>query len=224
MKLVKRPGEIVPLAAGTDDLVRDVVEILQRIAAQVLKLELESAEAADALNRRRLERDHDGSGDAEQLGRNARNDVAGRVTFRFALVDRLQRSEDESVVGRTAAGQREARDRERAKNVRIGEQDLFGFLGDVGRVGKRCARRRLYHHDEVVLIFLRHEAGGHMNVHVCCGSQSGNEQNNHYVAKLQSFGDGFAVAGSQAADRAINTVRERSVSARKPADSRPVKH
>ena len=116
--------QVLALAAGGDDLVRNRVEVLQRIAAQVLQLELESAEAADALNRRRFEGHHDRSRNAEQLGRDARHDVAGRVSFAFAVVDRLQRREDQSVVRRTAAGQREAGNREGAEDIRIGPQNL----------------------------------------------------------------------------------------------------
>ncbi len=60
--------EIFPLAAGSHDLVRDCVKVLQSIAAQVLQLKLEAAETSDALNRGRLKGDHDGPGDAEKLG------------------------------------------------------------------------------------------------------------------------------------------------------------
>ncbi len=80
-------------------------EVLQRIAAKVLKLELESAEAADALNGRRFEGHDDRSGNRKQLGRNARNNRRRRMRCAFAAVDRLQRREHQSVVGRTAAGE-----------------------------------------------------------------------------------------------------------------------
>ncbi len=124
----EQSGQIGTLPAAGHDLVRNGVQVLQRVAAQVLQLELESAEAADAVDRRRLKGHHDRSGNAEQLWRNTRHDVAGRMSLAFAVVNRLQRSEDQSVVRRTAAGEREAGNREGAEDVGIGPQNLLRLL------------------------------------------------------------------------------------------------
>ena len=88
------------------------------------------------------------------------------MTFCPAFFDGLERSEDKSVVGRTAAGERETRNRECAEDVGIGSQDLFCLLRDASSVGERSSLRRLHHDDEIVLILLRNEAGGNVHIHI----------------------------------------------------------
>ena len=102
-------------------------------------------------------------GTPNSFGDNARHNVAGRVPLAFALVNRFQRSEDQAVVRRAAAGERKAGNREGAEHIGIGPQDLFRLLGDVRGVRERRSRRCLHDHDEVVLVFLRNEAGGNVN-------------------------------------------------------------
>ncbi len=224
MKLVKSPTQIGALAAAGNDLVRHGVDILQSVAAQVLQFKLKAAEASQALNGRRFEGHHDGSGNPKQFWRDARHNIAGRVPFAFALVDGLQRGKDQSVVGRTPAGKREAGNRKCTENIGIGPQNLFRLPGDLGRVGERRALRRLHHHDEVVLIFLRHEPGGNVNVHVAGGGQAGQKQHDHGVTIIQDLADGFAVSPSHGVDRVVNSMRDLSVAAREPADVRPIEH
>src|SRR5579859_7512365 len=141
------------MAAG-NDLVAHRIEVLQGVAAEILQLELEAAEAADPVHRRRLECSHDGAGNSKKLGTNARHDITGGVASAFAFVDRLKWSEDQSVVRRTAAGERKARHRKCAEYIRIGAQNLFGLPGNVCGVGKRRSRRSLYYRDEVILVLL----------------------------------------------------------------------
>ena len=64
----EKAAQVLALTAGSDNFVRRGIEILQRVAAEILKLELESAEAADALNGRRLESHDDRARDAEKFG------------------------------------------------------------------------------------------------------------------------------------------------------------
>ena len=63
------------------------VDVLQCVAPQVLKLELEPAEAPDAVHGRRFKSDYDCSRNAKQFWRDASDNVAGGVSFAFALVD-----------------------------------------------------------------------------------------------------------------------------------------
>ncbi len=76
VKLVKRPRRSWRWRLRADDFVRDGVEVLQRIAAQILQFELESAETADAVDGGRFESHHDGPRNAEKLGRDACHDFA----------------------------------------------------------------------------------------------------------------------------------------------------
>ena len=135
----EQSSQILALAAAGNDLVRNRVDVLQRVAAQILQLKLESAEASDAVDGRRFKRHHDGSGNAKKFWRDARHNVAGRVPFALAVVDRLQRSEDQSVVRRTAAGERKAGNRKRAEDIGIGPQNLLRLLGDI----RSCRRATL---------------------------------------------------------------------------------
>jgi hypothetical protein len=94
----KQSAQVGALVTGSHDLVRNRVDVLQGVASQVLQLELETAEAPNTLNCRRLKRHHDRARDAEKLWRNPCHNIAGCVPFTFAIVDRLQRREDQTVV------------------------------------------------------------------------------------------------------------------------------
>src|SRR5580704_10086843 len=130
------------------------VQVFQRVASQVLQLELESTEAANTVDGRRFKGHHDGSGYAEEFWRHSRHDVAGGVSLSLAIVNRLERREDQPIIWRAASRKREAGDGKCAENVGIGSQDFLGLPGDAGCVRKRSPRRRLHYYDEVVLIFL----------------------------------------------------------------------
>src|SRR4029077_112999 len=94
----EQSSQIGSLAAATNDLVRNGVDILESIATEILQLKLESTKTSQALDRGWFERRHDRSGNREQFWRDSRHNIAGRVSFTFAVVNRLQRSEDEAVV------------------------------------------------------------------------------------------------------------------------------
>ena len=96
----------------------------------------------------------------------------GLLALSFALGNRLQRREDQAVVRGASAGERKAWHGEGAENIRIGPQNLLRLLRHVRCVAERRARRRLHHHDEVILIFLRHQARGHVLVHVSRGAEA----------------------------------------------------
>src|SRR5207302_7660446 len=78
--------EIMALVAAGNNFVRDRVDVLHRIAAQVLQLELKSAEAPNAIDGGRLEGNHDRSRNAEEFRRDARDNVAGGVALAFAII------------------------------------------------------------------------------------------------------------------------------------------
>ena len=80
--------------AASHDLMGHRIQVLKRVSPQVLQLELESTETADAVNGRRLESNYDSSGHAKLFWRHSRHDLARRVTLSFAIVDRLERREN----------------------------------------------------------------------------------------------------------------------------------
>jgi hypothetical protein len=83
--------------------------------------ELDAADGADAGDSGRLGREGDAAGDAEKLRSDVSDNGFGCVLVAHlgAVVDGLERSEDEAGVRRTAAGQREAHDREGTENTLI---------------------------------------------------------------------------------------------------------
>src|SRR6201993_3797726 len=86
--------QILALTAGRDDFVSGIIQVLQRVAAKVLQLELESTEATDTLNRGRLKGDNDRARHTKQLRRNSRHYISSRMTFPLTIVNRLQWRED----------------------------------------------------------------------------------------------------------------------------------
>src|SRR5439155_15134473 len=112
---------IFTLTAAGNDLVGNRVDVLQRVTSQVLQLELESAEASNAIDCGRLKCHNDGTRNAEQFRRYAGHNVTGSMALAFAVVNRFQRSEDEAVIWRTAAGKRKSRNGKCAKNIRVGK-------------------------------------------------------------------------------------------------------
>ena len=74
----KKSAQVLTLPAGRDNLVRCGIKVLQGIAAKILKLELEAAEAADALNGGWFESHDDGAWDAEKFWADARHNFARR--------------------------------------------------------------------------------------------------------------------------------------------------
>src|SRR5206468_2856199 len=103
----------------SDDGVGDAIDVAEGVAAAVLEDELEAADGADAGDGGRLGGEGDAAGDAEELGAYFLDDSAGGElgTHLGALVDGLERSEDEAGVGRAAAGEREAHDGEGAEDT-----------------------------------------------------------------------------------------------------------
>ncbi len=84
-KVVISPVSSLCAAPGAHNLVRHAVQIGQRVAALVLQHELKSAEAAHALDGRRLECSHQAAVGHKhqhlQLGRNVLQNVGRRVGF-----------------------------------------------------------------------------------------------------------------------------------------------
>ena len=89
-----------------------------------------------------------------------------------AVVDGLERSEDEAGVWRAAAGEREAHDREGAEDAVVFANDGRNLVGEVRGVAERGAGRRLHDDEEVRLVLLRDEGRGDVVVHECRGRQS----------------------------------------------------
>ncbi len=156
----------VRITASADDLVSDAIEIGEGVATFILQLELEAAEAADTLNGWRRESDDKASGDAEELGLDTGDDVCIGMTLLEPRVFRIERSEDDALVGGCAI-EAEAHDGEGAEDVGVfGENDLC-LIGEMRGVAERRTLRSEYLHDQVALIFCRNEARGNVLVHVC---------------------------------------------------------
>jgi hypothetical protein len=77
--------QLIVLTARSDDLVSDAIQILQRIAAQILQFKSESAEVAQALNGRRFEDSHQAPRHAEKLGGQGSVDSAAEWPGPFFL-------------------------------------------------------------------------------------------------------------------------------------------
>ena len=110
-----------------------------------------------------------------------------------ALVDGLERSEDEAGVRRTAAGKREAHDREGAEDAIVFADDVGDAVGKLGGVAERSARRRLHDDEEVGLVLLRDEGRGDVVVHEGRRPRAAEEEQQHHVANAHDEGDGACV-------------------------------
>src|SRR5260370_14026460 len=117
--------QIGALAATADDLVRHRIQVLQRVAAQVLQLKLKSAKTPDAANGGRFERHHDRSRNAKELGRDPCHDVAGCMALTLTFVDGPQRRKDQAVVRGTSAGKSKAAEPEGTRKIRISPHNLL---------------------------------------------------------------------------------------------------
>ncbi len=82
------------------------------------------------------------------------------MTHLGALVDGLERSEDEAGVWRAAAREREAHDGEGAEDIVVLADDVWSTIGKLGGVAERSSGRRLDDDEEVGLILLGTKAVG----------------------------------------------------------------
>src|SRR5262249_53519711 len=159
------------------------------------------AEAADTVDCRWFERHHDRSRDTKQFWRDASDDIAHSMALGSTFLDGIQRSEDESIIGRTAAGEREPGNGEGSKDIGIGAQYLLWLLGDVGGVSQRCALWCLHNDNEIVLILLWHKPCGNVDIHVSRHAQRCEEKHDHRVAKVQYLRDHFPISDPEAVNR-----------------------
>ncbi len=161
-----------------DHGVGDAVDVAEGVAAAVLQDELEAADGADASDGGGLGGEGDAAGDAEELGADVGDDVLGGelVAHLGAVVDGLERGEDEAGVGRAAAGEREAHDGEGAEDAVVLADHGGDAVGELGGVAERGAGRRLDDDEEVGLVFLRDEGRGDVVVHERGGGESADEE------------------------------------------------
>src|SRR6185437_71641 len=124
----EQPGQLGAAASGADHFLDGLEQLLRGVIAAILHLELEAAEVADALNRRGLEGDDQGTGDGEHLGTDAVHHGGGGVLLALALRigEGLERNEDHALIG-GAAGEAEAGDGEHALNLRLPAENRFGL-------------------------------------------------------------------------------------------------
>ena len=135
-------------------------KIGNRAAALVQQFIGEAAELAQALDRRRQDRQDHRAGDlAERPEQPALNRLR-RVLLADPLVERLQAGEDHALVRRRTR-ESESADREHVLHFRRRLQGAVDLAQHAGRVFQRRGRRRLHDHDEVALVVFRDEAGRH---------------------------------------------------------------
>ncbi len=204
-------GQILAGVAGVHNLMGDAIEVADGVTAGILQLELKATKAADALDGGGFEHGNQAAIGREQetaeFGREVGHDVGSGVAFAAPLIGGFGADEHEALVG-GAPGKAEAHYRERADDIGIGSHDGLGAVSQCAGVGERGARGRLHDDEEVALIFLGNEAGGHALVdpHRC--AQAGEEDQQQKVAELQGDVDGLAVAPSEPADGGIGAVNE----------------
>ena len=186
LRIVRREAgeqsrQVLSLPAFGHNLVGHGIQVGKSVATLVLKHKLKSAEAANSIDGRRLKGDHNRSRNAKELWSYAGHNVTGCVSFALAFVNRLEWGKNKAGIRRASATQRESGNGEGTEDIRISAQNLLRLFRDVSGIGQRSALRRLYHDDEIVLVFLRHETGGNTLIHEPGGDQRQDEKNDHHV-------------------------------------------
>ncbi len=151
------------MPAGTDDLLRLLVQRLQSQAGAVLDLQLEAADRAQALNRRRREdRDVRVLDRRELLVQRSRDLVRGTRLLEVRVLEIAQRHECDADVRRIdETVDRETGERDRVRDAGLGQHDVRRAADDfLGPIERRCFRQ-LRERDEILLVLLRHEAFRH---------------------------------------------------------------
>src|SRR5580704_1123782 len=80
-----------------------MVKISQGVLTQILQLKLKSTKGAEALHSGRLKHGYSTAGNHKKLRPQIGDNLRGRVAFPFALVRRLERSEDHARIRRSSA-------------------------------------------------------------------------------------------------------------------------
>ena len=128
----------------------------------VLELELEAAHAREAADRRRVQRQHARAGDRRELRTHLREDGVERAALVVALVPGRERHEHRAEVRREGARQRvEAAEEVGADDAGRAQQDVLDLLRHLEGAVDRGAVRELEARDEVALVLVGQEAGGH---------------------------------------------------------------
>ncbi len=207
MKELNRPLRSLRAVPFPHQILRDVVELFDGVAAFVLHLKGEAAKAADAGDGRRQEGEGLHIGKLHQRSAETVDDGGGGILRALALIDVGQVQEDHALVG-AAAGEAEAHDAEGADDVLfLGDQGLDLAHGLRG-VFHRGPLRRLHCNHEPALILVGNEAGGHHLVDNVGGTQPGKENDQDQVAKLDRLLGAVDVVGGAAMDHMLHAAEE----------------
>ncbi len=137
---------------------------VQRALAQVgtiLHLELEPAEGAESLHRRRREHHHERVLDGRKLLVERRGNRLRRKVLRVPLVEGVQREEVDGSVGtRRVVVDGHAAELHGARDSGRFEPDLGQLLGDLIGALERGRRRQLSDGDDVLLVLVGNEPSG----------------------------------------------------------------
>ncbi|MNQ58052.1 hypothetical protein D3C85_722410 [compost metagenome] len=135
----------------------------ERLIAQacpILDLKLEPAQGAEARNRRRREHAHEPVGDLAELAHQLAGDSVGRKFGCCPLVEVIEHDEHQRGVGQIGpAVGREPGEGDHALDARLGHGRVRHPFDDGLRPIERCARRKLGHAHQEILVLHRQEAG-----------------------------------------------------------------
>ena len=139
--------------------------IVKRFEAKpvaILKLELETACRAEALNGRRGEHGDESILNGTELLVQFSGDCIGRKFRRLALLERLQRHENDAGVRRVGETiDRQAGEGDGIGHARMLEGNVAHAADHVFRAVERCRIRQLREADQILLVLRRNEAAGH---------------------------------------------------------------
>ena len=153
-------GRLIRLA---EERLGGVVERGLAQAGAVLQLQLESADLAEAVDRRRREDGHEGVLNAGELGVERARDVQAVLVLPVPLVERLEGEEDDARVRRVhEAVDREAGELHGVLDAWLLAADLRHLADDLLGAIQRRRVGELGEGHQVLLVLRRHEAARHL--------------------------------------------------------------
>src|SRR5215813_4502295 len=125
----------------------------------------------------------------------------------LALLELFEAGEDEALVG-GAAAETEAGDGEITFHVGAFGDDRAGPVHDLGSVFERDPWGRLYHYEEIAVVFLRNKARGHAFEHSVGSAKTGQEDRDHHYLPVGKTLERRLIGRSPAADQPVDAGKE----------------
>ena len=204
-----------------DDRLRRAIELVVADVRAILELQLEAADGAEALHRRRWEHDDLCVLDRAERAVELVRDVQSIQFLRFALVEVIEREENDGrvrAVGETGNGQ--SRELHRVRDARCLQSDVADATYDFFGAIERCRIRQLNHRHDVLLVLDRDEAFRHDLEHDVGQHQQAGENAHRdglvrehaphaaHVLRAGSIEE-LIEAAEESAEHAIHAARER---------------